>query len=270
MGIEKFFNSIKKSYGNKIISKIDSNTYYSCKFFLIDFNSIIHNISQSVSSSLCYLYHIFLVANIKSDVYHTHQKQIKLNIDNLITDFNLEANINIPDQSISDDPKTLYNNSIDFNKLSIDSLDKSFFNIIIADDNLDRLIIHKVASYVKSLTIHMPKLQLIYMAIDGVPLYAKMIEQKQRRTISYIVEETKSKVLELYEKELDIDPNINNKDTDIYYNHYEFELKIKKLKFNKNKISPATQFMSDLQIYVSKYLKQDRFKINREDINICY
>jgi len=254
MGIEKFFNSIKKSYGNKIISKIDINTYYSCKFFLLDFNSIIHNISQSISTSLCYLYHISLVSNIKTDIYQSNQKQIKLNLDNLITDFILDVNTYIPDQSQTDGSQSFYNNQIDFNNLSIDNLDRSFFNIMMTDDNLDKLIIHHVSSYVKSLTKYMPNLQLLYMAIDGVPLFTKMIEQKKRRYISYIIDETKIKVLELYKSELDIDPNINNNE-DIYYNHYEFENKIRRLKFNKNKISPATQFMSNLETYIDNYLK---------------
>ena len=253
MGIEKFFNSIKKSYGDKIISKIEPKTYYSSKFFLLDFNSIIHNISQSVSNSLCYLYHISLVANIKSDIYQTNHKQIQSNINNLITDFILESNINIPEQQ-SSDQQTYYNTQIDFSKLTIDNLDRAFFNIIMTNDNLDKLIIHIVSSYVRSLIDYMPNLQLLYMAIDGVPLYSKMIEQKKRRTITYILEESKSKVLEHYKTELDIDPNINNKDVDIYYNHYEFELKIRRLKFNKNKISPATKFMSDLEIYIQNYL----------------
>jgi 5'-3' exonuclease len=103
----------------------------------------------------------------------------------------------------------------------------------------------------------MPNLQLLYMAIDGVPLYAKMIEQKKRRTIGYILDEVKLKVLELYKSELDIDPNINNTNNDIYYNHYEFELKLRRLRFNKNKISPATKFMSDLEFYIDNYLKQN-------------
>ena len=55
MGIEKFFNSIKKSYGDKIIKKLDlSNTTLILpqKYFYVDFNSIIHNISQSITNSI--------------------------------------------------------------------------------------------------------------------------------------------------------------------------------------------------------------------------
>ena len=65
MGIEKFFNSIKKSYGNKIISKVEKNTIFPDKYLLIDFNSIIHNVSQSIGTSIIYLYHIYIYI-------HTH------------------------------------------------------------------------------------------------------------------------------------------------------------------------------------------------------
>ena len=46
MGIEKFFNTLKYSYKTKIITKFEPKTIYPSKFLLIDFNSIIHNISQ--------------------------------------------------------------------------------------------------------------------------------------------------------------------------------------------------------------------------------
>jgi len=59
MGIEKFFNTIKKSYGNKIITKIEPNTYFPNNHLFLDFNSIIHIISQSVTNSIIYLYHIY-------------------------------------------------------------------------------------------------------------------------------------------------------------------------------------------------------------------
>ena len=62
-----------------------------------------------------------------------------------------------------------------------------------------------------------------------------MLEQKKRRTIGYILELVKERLLEYYKKDLNIDPNINSLDNEIYYNHYDFELKSKKLKFRLKK-----------------------------------
>ena len=254
MGIEKFFNSIKKSYGNKIINKFDDNYLYPSKYLFLDFNSIIHNISLSVSSSFIYLYHINLISNVYPNILEINKKYILSHINYLITDIIIESDIFLPDFSISDS-KTNFNNLIDFNKLSLDIIDQSFFLTMMKNDNLDKYIIHKVAKYILDLTYKFPNLKLVYMAIDGVPLYAKMLEQKKRRTIGYIVELVKDKLLEYYKKDLDVDPNINNLNNEIYYNHYNFEIKSKKLKFNKNKISPATQFMTNLESYLNSYLK---------------
>jgi len=105
--------------------------------------------------------------------------------------------------------------------ISSSSVNKEFDLIsvcrLVSWKNLDKLIIHKVSEYVKKLTDYFPNLQLLYMAIDGVPLFAKMIEQKKRRTIGFFVEEVNRKILELYRTELDIDPNINNTN-EINYN----------------------------------------------------
>lgn len=254
MGIERFFNSIKKSYGNKIINKFDDKKYYPSKYLLFDFNSIIHNISQNVSSSLVYLYHINLISNVYPKVLETHKKYIDNHINYLKTDFTIESEIFLPDFSVSDS-KTNFNKLIDFNNISLDIIDQSFFLTIMKNVNLDKYIIHKVAKYILDLTNQFPNLKLIYLAIDGVPLYAKMLEQKKRRTIGYILDLIKEKLLDYYKKDLNIDPNVNSLDNEIYYNHYDFELKSKKLKFNKNKISPATQFMTDLELYLNSYLK---------------
>ena len=93
MGIEKFFNSLKKSYGTKIINKLDHNTYFPTKYFLLDFNSIIHNISQSVSTSLIYLKHINLIANIHPNIYISDKDNILNHINNLTTDFVIKEQI---------------------------------------------------------------------------------------------------------------------------------------------------------------------------------
>ena len=292
MGIEKFFNSIKKSYGDKIIKKYNlinlefnksnSNNINSNKtinqiqliqtHLYLDFNSIIHNISQSVSNSLVILYHLFLVANIKPDILRTHKTNFIDNLNNLSTydKFNLNGNIILPDQftenSNTHTDTNKYDYSIVFNKLSIDDITESFFQLLVQDNNLDKLIIHKVYLYVKLLMDQFPNLIYLYLAIDGVPLYAKIIEQRKRRTIGNLINQARNLLTENYKSELDIQPTLDNSDkTDIYYNHYKFELFIKKLKFDKNKISPATQFMINLETYIESeliLLNESRIKSN--------
>ena len=297
MGIERFFNSIKKSYGNKIITKLElindkidvgigkeiknTQTYFPHKYFYLDFNSIIHNISQSISTSLVILYHYYLISNIKPDVLITSKKIIISHLINLSTydDFSINGNIYLPDQfteTFNTDASSDANNKskfeylINFKSLTIDDLNESFFQLLSIDNNVDNLIIHKICTYLNKLTNLFPNLEELYIAIDGVPLYAKMIEQRKRRTIGYIIEKARESLLEYYKTELDIQPTTNKdvEKTEIYYNHYKFEIFIKKLKFNKNKISPATQFMSNLELYIKKYWsehkeqKEQRKKIN--------
>ena len=263
MGIEKFFNSIKKTYGSKIINRLEPNIYFPSKYLLLDFNSIIHNISQSVSNSLIYLNHIISISNVKPDILHDFKQIIEYHIEFLKTDYIIESNINLPDQStISDtNDSSKYLNHIDLNLLNINDIDESFFRVFQNQDILDNYIIHKVAMYVISLTKYLPKLKLIYIAIDGVPSYGKMLEQKKRRIIGYILEQIRNNLLEFYKSDLNIEPNVNNLQNEIYYNHYEFESRIKKFKFNKNKISPGTQFMSDLETYLSKIFKKQKINI---------
>ena len=262
MGIERFFNSLKKLYGHKIISKVSSNTYLPQNYLNIDFNSIIHTVSQIISSSIIYLYHIHLINLIYPDILKLHHDNIRNHLTKISTNssFILTANLQLPDRS--DDE--LYSVSINFNTLNIELIDSSFFQMIMLDDNLDKLVIQKVIEYVENLSNMFPQLIEIYAAIDGVPLYAKMVEQKNRRMIGHLIELSREKLLEYYKDELNINPTIykNGPKDDIYYNHYQFEINSKKLRFNKNKISPGTNFMSNLQNKLKNHFENKTFKFS--------
>jgi 5'-3' exonuclease len=272
MGIEKFFNSLKKTYGDKIINKINDKQIFPDKYLLVDFNSIIHNISQNVTTSLIYLYHTLLVSNTYPHVFSINKNIIEKHLHVISTDesFIIDGDIILPDQSISSNTNTSdssnkYNKSIDFKHLKLDDLDISFYRLLMVDDNMDKLIIFKVAHYVYNLTKNFPNLFELYLAIDGVPLYGKIIEQRKRRYIGYIIELAKKKLLEFYKNELNVEANVSEtSDTNIYYNHYNFELDITKLRFSKSKISPATTFMTNLQEYIVSYLnsKKPKYIVN--------
>jgi 5'-3' exonuclease len=258
MGIAKFFNSIKKSYGAKIITTINNNTYLPNKYFLIDFNSIIHNISQSITSSIIFLYHMYLISILRPDIFNNNKSIILHHLMNISTNESLilNAEINLPDIK-TDDINDKYMKSIDFRTISIEDIDESFFRLL-NEKNLDSLIIHKVASYISQLINYFPNLLYIYLAVDGVPMYSKMVEQKKRRFMSMIQGNIRSSLLELYKNELNVEPN---KDKNIYYNHYEFEKKIINFKFNKGKISPGTSFMTELESYLDVYLNNNHKNI---------
>ena len=201
---------------------------------MIDFNSIIHNISQSIGTSLIYLYHISCVSKTYPQILIQSKSNIEVHISNIKT---------INDYKLS-------NTEINFHNLIINDFNILLFNIF-NEEILDNFIIHKVAEYIEILISYFPSIEYIYMAIDGVPLFAKMIEQKKRRTIGHILTLAKSVILESFKSELDVSESSENK---VYYNHYNFEKKIINFRFNKNKISPGCQFMTNLQTYVSKHL----------------
>lgn len=257
MGIEKFFNSLKKSYGAKIINKIEKSSFFPDKYLLIDFNSIIHNITQSISSSLIYLYHIYLISNKRPDIFKQLKNKLVSHIENLMTteSFVIESSINLPDIS-SDSSRSKYFKSIDLKNITIDDIDESFFRLF-DEQNMDKYIMYKIASYLSDVINFFPKLIFLYIAIDGVPLYGKMIEQKKRRYIGSFNDNVKSTLLEYYKTDLNVDSS-----EQIYYNQYDFENRTKRFKFNKNKISPATTFMKELELYLSSYVSVHHKKIN--------
>ena len=89
--------------------------------------------------------------------------------------------------------------------------------------------------------------QLIYISIDGVPTKAKIVEQKKRRFNGEFEKYMKLNILEKYTDKLQGDENDP-------INKYKF---IKnKINWSRNAISPGTNFMKKLTIY----LKSVEFK----------
>jgi 5'-3' exonuclease len=139
MGIERFFSAINRNFNVvSLVSLIDEKNI-ECDTFLIDFNSIIHNISSKLTT-------------IKSD-------------------------------------------------------------------DLDENIILEVKNYLDSL-LKKVKCNLVYIAIDGVPTFSKILEQKKRRFIGGLIEQL----------------------TSSYKTQFSF---------NKNLISPGTTFMDKLCNYLN-------------------
>ena len=163
MGIERFFSSLNRQFDvvtdlKEPYKKIDST------HLLIDFNSIIHNVSSKMLS----------------DINKFKQKKLK---------------------------------KLDFEFTTMDTFEKVLISQV-KKSILDMLTDNFVSN----------NLLYIMLAIDGVPSFAKMIEQKKRRYIG------------------DLLSNLMKK----------FELPVE---WSKNNISPGTKFM-DL---MSKGLKDKQF-----------
>lgn len=78
------------------------------------------------------------------------------------------------------------------------------------------------------------EIKLVYISIDGIPCFGKIIEQKKRRYIGELWQTIQSELIKKYE--LDVYPNY----------------------FNKNQITPGTKFMFNMvnALHSSKFYKQ--------------
>lgn len=164
MGIEKFFSTLYKNFN--IIKNLDlnnNNKYLLGKILLLDFNSIIHNVSSNIL--------------------------IELNNNDII------------------------------NNLSIDEIE---YRII---ENINKFIILLLNN------INNNKLKILYIGLDGIPSFSKILEQKKRRYMG-----------ELIDKLL-----------------LEYPLKYK---WSKNNITPGTLFMNKINLYLLNIKKV----INNEKI----
>ena len=212
MGIERFFKSINSLYSNKFIKQIYKNDSITHLYF--DFNSIIHKVSNNIVNDINNLL-------LYSLIYKYCDKS-GMNQDIVIEEFN----------SIN----TIYNFSFTIEN----------FHQNIAKINLNNLIYHHIFKDIKYYLSFYPKCNFLYIGIDGVPSVGKMIEQQDRRYKGYLMSLINKQVLLKYKKQLD-----NNEfDMTNIYNEYEF-LSMK-ISFDKNLISPQTDFMLDFIVQLKK------------------
>ena len=144
MGIQKFFSSISKS---SFVKNFDKNKKISTEYFYIDFNSIIHVKSAEVISNLNYLLWKIIKKKTDDGKLLKFIKLYDIKIGNSLEDFLKNVN----------------------------------------KDKIDKIIINEVIKYVQNHLlqemIDSEKLKYFYIAIDGVPSKAKMVEQKKEDTI---------------------------------------------------------------------------------------
>jgi len=212
VGIEKFFSAIQE---NKITNLQSSFTNklekrLDATYLYVDFNSIVYIVSHRIVADMNYL--LFRIIN---------GKLIDKNSVRIIDEYGLKDHLQV----------TSFKSKV--------------------DKGLDGIIIQKVLEYVINIVtnyVDPNKLKRLYIAMDGVPLKAKMVEQRKRRYMGMTIEKIKEKIFAKYEN-------------DIKKDHIRYQFEKNKIRWSTINITPGTMFMDDLVTSLtssefSKRLKQ--------------
>lgn len=235
MGVLEFFGSLLKNNITSNAIKVNFNTQKNFDSLFLDFNSIIHVSSHKVTDDI----NIFLQSILKS-LYE--QRPLSQNI--LDNNFKKYHMTEIKSQI------TLESKPISVIKIFKDYFNKKRLNKLIIIDVIDTV------KYILNTFCEKDKLKLLLIAIDGVPSKGKIIEQRQRRYLSAIIEKYQNNILESFKEYLK-----NQPDYTYYYNKYE-------IKWSTNNITPGTKFMNKLAEYLKNEKIQQSFKINQKHLKI--
>jgi len=184
MGIEKFFLNLKS---NKNFNKnITNKTLNDFDFVYIDFNSIVCKSLEEVEQKLNYLNYeiIYNRHNSISEFSEQSKKIIELYNINVLN--NNVLNNNVLNNNV------LNNNVLNNNVLNNNKIEDIFFNILTR--NILLILNETNKEYIKT----------IYIAFDGIPTMAKIVEQRRRKYTKYILDEIKNKIYKKYELSIDI------------------------------------------------------------------
>ena len=214
MGIEGFFNSLSKEHS--IVSGITHTNKIKCKYLFLDFNAIIHNISEYTSAHINKLMKQYLISINQGIDFDNHQ---------IIKKFNLQKEFATFNPTNEDDIYHLFSNIFTSQKVN---------ELVITE-------INKFIYYLLEYRIDPIDLELLYMSIDGVPSKAKIIQQRKRGFVGQFISNTKKKILKKNMNKLNVEADAFNKNP---YNLYKFH--INKVSFNKILIKPGTAFMITL------------------------
>lgn len=204
MGIEKFFNSLVKNETLKKDNLLVLQNKITTNYIYIDFNSILYKIAQ----------------------------KIELDLNKLLYELLLDGKITNESALIA---KKWNYNIHDFNTKSF----KEYFNDKFIEDRFIDFVYDDLI-YIFEGLLHGEKIKKIYISMDGIPNMAKITEQKKRRYMGYILNESKKEILSKNKKNMD---QIREK----------FEEN--KIRFSRGKILGYHEFM----IKISNALKDDKF-----------
>ena len=202
MGIERFFSSID----NENTYVYEFMTKINTKYLYIDFNSIVYNTHRPIINDFNYILRKIIEKDLNDSKFI-----------NLCNNYNIKK----------------CNNINEYKKiLNDDFINKNIVN------GIEEYIVDKIlGSYIQS-----NELKYFYIAVDGVPSYSKIHEQKKRRYLSPVQANIQKKILLKNKKDL-----LKNK------NKYNYILN--KIHWNTGNITPGTIFMDE----VDKKLSSSEF-----------
>jgi len=199
MGIIRFTNVLKEilsQFIKQIKNKISPN------YLFIDFNSLIYRIGYDLEE------------NINNIIYQTIYKK----------ELSEKSNkyINYLEQFLK----------INFSYETLDNYIKE------CEKKIDDIVLDKVYDFFineMKLLVNINKIKILYIAIDEIPNFAKMIEQKKRRINSEIESSLKKKIFEKYKNEFD--------ENRIKYENIKF-------KFNYRQIIHWSELMQKIKTFL--------------------
>lgn len=185
--------------------------------------------------------------NIDFKTHFINKNPSGIKVDNIFIDFN--SIIHVTSQKIIQELNSILirlitktkdkifeelTNKYDISKdLSIEE-----FKELLTLDKLNNIISNKVINYVtKEILSKVTDVKLIYIAVDGVPSRGKMAEQKKRRYMGAVMSEIRNRL------KMDHNEEINKDDVRREYEKY-------KISWSKSNISPGTEFMRLMDIYL--------------------
>jgi 5'-3' exonuclease len=163
MGIEKFFYSLAKNKmikNNSIITGF--NKAYDIEHLFIDFNSIVYNVVSEIENELNYLLYDIILFEYDKKELTIKSKEIseKWNFD--LTDVTIEKY-------------------------------KEYFTTTIIDNDA-MMQIKNTIIHISSVLTEPEQIKTIFIAIDGTPQMGKIIEQKKRRYMGYLLSKFKKNI----------------------------------------------------------------------------
>ena len=181
MGIEGFFSQISKEH--QITNLIKKESKISCDTLILDFNAIIHNISDFVTQQ---------IKNILKKYLILANQGINIQFDEI-------NNLNLKSYFDTFSP----NNENDIYQ---------FFDKLFTDEFTNNLVIENIKKFILFIIQNCvtEELKTIYISIDGVPSKAKVIKQRGRGFIGKFISNEKKKILKKHMDKLNIEPDTFN------------------------------------------------------------